>query len=111
MDRETIINKFDMGLKCRLTGSILSLICLILRLFVFPRTIPPLLTLFPIGIGWMLAIIISLTLIPQDSEVSTDDYNKLYIDFQKQHIKTEKILRSALYIYIVICIIMTYYGY
>lgn len=110
MDKETIINKFDMGLKCRLTGNILTFICLLLRLFVFPHTIPPLLTLFPLGAGLVLSIIISFTLIPEDSELSADDYKELYNDFRKQHSKTEYFLRSSLYFYIVIGFIMTYYG-
>lgn len=111
MDRETIINKFDIGLKCRLTGNILTLICLLLRIFVFPRTIPPLLTLFPVFLGLVISIIVSMTLIPENSNMSTDDYKELYDDFRKKHSKTEYFLKVTLYFYIVLGFILTYLGY
>ena len=108
MDKETLFDRFDTGLKVRLAGNILTLICLLLRIFVFPNSVSPLLTLIPLVIGYIMALFISAVVTGDDGEeIPADKYADYFDEFEAQHKKLGRFLSSTSFIYIVVSVFLT----
>ncbi|MGN0552228.1 MAG: hypothetical protein ACI4I1_02515 [Oscillospiraceae bacterium] len=107
MDKETLFDRFDTGLKVRITGNILTAICLLLRIFVFPNTVNPLLMLIPLVIGYIMALFISAVVSSDDGQISTEKYAELFDEFEEKHKNTGRFLSTTSFIYIVVSVVMT----
>ncbi|MGN1134640.1 MAG: hypothetical protein ACI4SF_00280 [Oscillospiraceae bacterium] len=107
MDKETLFDRFDTGLKVRITGNILTAICLLLRIFVFPNTVNPLLTLIPLVIGYIMALFISAVVTSDDEQLPSEKYAEYFDEFEEKHKKIGRFLSATSFIYIVVSVVMT----
>lgn len=107
MDKETLFDRFDTGLKVRITGNILTAVCILLRIFVFPHTVNPLLTLIPLVIGYIMALFISAVITSDDEQISSEKYAEYFDEFEENHKKTGRFLSATSFIYIVVSVVMT----
>lgn len=107
MDKETLFDRFDTGLKVRLAGNILTLICILLRIFVFPNSISPLLTLIPLVVGYVMALFISAVVTSDGEEIPADKYAEYFDEFEEEHKKMGRFLSSTSFIYIVVSVFLT----
>ena len=108
MDKETLFDRFDTGLKVRLSGNILTLICILLRIFVFPNSVSPLLTLIPLVIGYIMALFISAVVTNDDGEeIPADKYADYFDEFEAQHKKLGRFLSTSTLIYFVVSVFLT----
>lgn len=107
MDKETLFDRFNTGLKVRLTGNILTAICILLRIFVFPHSVSPLLTLIPLVIGYIMALFISAVVTSDGEEIPAEQYAAYFDEFEEQHKKLGRFLSSTSFIYIVVSVFLT----
>lgn len=107
MDKETLFDRFDTGLKVRLVGNILTLICILLRIFVFPQTVNPLLMLIPMVIGYVMALFISAVVTSDGEEIPADKYAEYFDEFEEKHKKLGRFLSSTSFIYVVVSVFLT----
>ena len=108
MDKETLFVRFDTGLKVRFAGNILTLICILLRIFVFPNSISPLLTLIPLAIGYIMALFISAVVTGEDGEeIPADKYADYFDEFEAKHKKLGRFLSTSTLIYFIVSVFLT----
>lgn len=107
MDKETLFDRFDTGLKVRIAGNILTLVCILLRIFVFPNSVAPLLTLVPLVVGYIMALFISAVVSSDDEEIPADKYAKYFDEFEEKHKKMGRFLSATSFLYIVVSVVMT----
>lgn len=107
MDKETLFDRFDTGLKVRLTGNILTLICILLRIFVFPNSISPLLTLIPLVVGYVMALFISAVVTSDGEEIPADKYADYFDEFEAKHKKLGRFLSTSTLIYFIVSVFLT----
>ena len=108
MDKETLFDRFDTGLKVRFAGNILTLICILLRIFVFPHSVSPLLTLIPLVVGYIMALFISAVVTNDDGEeIPADKYADCFDEFEEKHKKLGRFLSTTSFIYIVVSVFLT----
>lgn len=87
MDKEKFFERFDISLKVRLTGVILTVICLLLRLFVFPDSLDPLVMLVPMVIAYVMSLFISALVADDNGEVSMEKYIEYFDEFERENKK------------------------
>lgn len=107
MDKETLFDRFDTGLKVRLAGNILTLVCILLRIFVFPNSVSPLLMLIPLVIGYIMALFISAVVTSDGEELPADKYAEYFDEFEAKHKKMGRFLSSTSFIYIAVSVFLT----
>lgn len=87
MDKEKIFERFSISLKVRLTGVLLTIVCLLLRIFVFPNSLDPLVMLVPMVIAYVMSLFISALVTDDDSEISMEKYAKYFDEFERENKK------------------------
>lgn len=107
MDKETLFDRFDTGLKVRFAGNILTLICILLRIFVFPNSISPLLTLIPLVVGYVMALFISAVVTSDGEEIPADKYADYFDEFEAKHKKLGRFLSTSTLIYFIVSVFLT----
>ena len=108
MDKETLFDRFDTGLKVRFAGNILTLICILLRIFVFLNSVSPLLMLIPLAIGYIMALFISAVVTGEDGEeIPADKYADYFDEFEAKHKKLGRFLSTSTLIYFIVSVFLT----
>lgn len=87
MDKEKIFERFGISLKVRLTGVVLTITCLLLRIFAFPNSLNPLVMLVPMIIAYVMSLFISALVTDEDSEISMEKYAEYFDEFERENRK------------------------
>lgn len=87
MDKEKIFERFSISLKVRLTGVLLTIVCLLLRIFVFPNSLDPLVILVPMVIAYVMSLFISALVTDDDCEISMEKYAEYFDEFERENKK------------------------
>lgn len=87
MDKEKIFERFSISLKVRLAGVLLTIVCLLLRIFVFPNSLDPLVMLVPLIIAYVMSLFISALVTDEDSEISMEKYAEYFDEFERENKK------------------------
>lgn len=104
MDKETLFDRFDTGLKVRIAGNVLTAVCLALRIFVFPNSVTPLAALIPLALGLIMSIFISAVV--TDEEMPMEKYADFLDEFEEKHKVQNRILSVLSYVYCMAAVIM-----
>lgn len=101
---------FDFALKIELAGVICSALCLLARVFLFPGTVNPLVTLIPLGISVILgagkSVLIQLPEDGEDEEGLLEEYEETLDEFNKEHTAVKRIVGFGIYIELVAAVLM-----
>lgn len=101
---------FDFALKIELAGVICSALCLLARVFLFPGTVNPLVTLVPLGLSVMLgagkSVLIQLPEDGEDEEELLEEYEKTLDEYNKTHRAVKRIVGFGIYIELVSAVLM-----